>query len=180
MSLRMALLGLLTAKGPASGYALSKSFGGSLDHVWKASHSQIYPELVKMVDAGLVEVSKDVQPRGTKYYTVTEVGRAELDHWLLRVEPTRTVRNEIALRSFLLSLVEPEQAIPLLEREMGHYQEKTEQLTQLKDDLVTSQGSDFGHFAAELGARISRAIYEWAEWARDETRKNAEDSELPN
>ncbi len=176
MSLRMALLGLLISEGTASGYILAKSFSGSLDHVWKASHSQIYPELVKMVDAGLVEVSEEHQPRGAKYYTATAAGRAELERWMLEVEPARSVRNEIALRSFLLSLLTPEQAIYLLEREIEHYGTRTEQLNELRKALAESPGQGFGYFSAELGFRISRAIYEWAEWARSETERQEEEN----
>lgn len=166
MALRMALLGLLVAEGPATGYTLAKSFSGSLDHVWKASHSQIYPELAKMADSGLIEASDEIQSRGAKYYSVTESGRTELQSWLTEVEPTRTVRNEIALRSFLLSTLEPGQAISLLDREMEHYRVRSEMLIELKKTLDSSVGQEFGYFSAELGHRISDAIYEWSEWAK--------------
>lgn len=171
MSLRMALLGLLISEGGASGYTLAKSFSGSVDHVWKAGHSQIYPELMKMVDAGLVEVGEEHRPRGAKYYTVTEAGRAELERWMLKVEPTRNVRNEIALRSFLMSLLTREQTLWLLEREIEHYEQRTKQLSELSNALAEEPGRGFGYFSAELGFRISKAIHEWAEWAKNETEK---------
>ncbi|MEU8279870.1 hypothetical protein ACFYOK_00050 [Microbispora bryophytorum] len=41
MSLRIALLGLLAAARPASGYDLAKKFETSVSHVWQAGHSQI-------------------------------------------------------------------------------------------------------------------------------------------
>jgi DNA-binding PadR family transcriptional regulator len=59
MSLRMALLGLLSVKGPASGYDLAKKFELSLNHVWQAGHTQIYPELVKMAADGLVDAGSE-------------------------------------------------------------------------------------------------------------------------
>ncbi len=172
----MALLGLLISEGGASGYTLAKSFSGSIDHVWKAGHSQIYPELVKMVEAGLVDVDEEHRPRGAKHYTATEEGRAALERWLLEVEPNRTVRNEIALRSFLMSLLTPEQALRLLEREREHYRRRAERLAELRNALAEEPGRGFGYFSAELGFRISTAIHEWAEWAREETEKREEEN----
>ena len=42
----------LYATGPASGYDLAKSFERSLNHVWQAGHTQIYPELVRWPPTG--------------------------------------------------------------------------------------------------------------------------------
>ena len=74
MSLRYAALGLL-AQHPGSGYDLLKRFEASMANVWPATQSQLYGELNKLADAGLIEVT-DVGPRGRKAYRVTEAGRA--------------------------------------------------------------------------------------------------------
>lgn len=171
MSLRMALLGLLASEGSANGYTLAKSFSGSVSHVWKASHSQIYPELARMAGAGLIEINEEQQPRGAKYYAITAEGRAELERWLMEVEPNRSIRNEIALRSFLLSNLSRDKALILIEREIEYYQERTEKLKELRTMLDNSPGQKFGHLSAELGLRISEAIYGWAKWARSEVEK---------
>ena len=81
MSLRHAVLGLL-ADGPASGYDLLKMFDRSLAFVWPASQSQLYGELNRLADDGLIEVSNE-GPRGRKDYAITDQGRAEartVDH----------------------------------------------------------------------------------------------------
>ena len=54
MSLRHALLGAL-ADRPRTGYGLLKHFEQSLAYAWPASHSQIYPELARLRDEGLIE-----------------------------------------------------------------------------------------------------------------------------
>lgn len=171
MSLRMALLGLLASEGPANGYTLAKSFSGSVSHVWKASHSQIYPELARMSDAGLIEINEEQQPRRAKYYAITAKGRDELERWLMEVEPNRSIRNEIALRSFLLSNLSREKAIILIEREIEYYRERTDKLKELRTMFDNSSDQKFGHLSAELGLRISEAIYGWAKWARSEVEK---------
>ncbi|NED54550.1 PadR family transcriptional regulator, partial [Micromonospora aurantiaca] len=79
MSLRHAVLGLLAELGGASGYDLLKLFEVSLDNVWPATQSQLYGELGKLTDAGLIEVAAE-GPRGRREYRITPSGRAELHH----------------------------------------------------------------------------------------------------
>ncbi|PRC59664.1 PadR family transcriptional regulator, partial [Mycobacterium sp. ITM-2017-0098] len=79
-SLRIAALGLL-AEGPASGYDLLKLFEKSMANVWPATQSQLYSELNKLADGGLIEVSA-VGPRGRKEYEITDAGRDELQRWV--------------------------------------------------------------------------------------------------
>ena len=172
MSLRMALLGLLTAKGPSNGYALTRDFADSLSHVWAAQHSQVYPELARLSEAGLITV-EDEGPRGRKRYSVTDAGRDELRHWLTEVEPSRTVRNEVALRAFLLPALGPEVAARLVRVEEKFHRQRAEETGQLRDMLNAADRPGFGAYAAELGVRVSTAIAEWAEWAAEQLEAEA-------
>ena len=74
------LLGLLAAR-EMTGYELTQAFDVSLGHVWSASHSQIYPELAKLQTAGLIRHTES-GPRGSKRYSITDEGRAEVRRWL--------------------------------------------------------------------------------------------------
>lgn len=100
MSLRHALLALLEA-GPMTGYELAKQFDVSVDHLWHAPHSQIYPELRRMEEAGLVEA--EVRPRGERGtkrpYSLTEAGAEELVAWVRRHEATPPVRDPAYLKA---------------------------------------------------------------------------------
>lgn len=167
MSLRMALLGLLISRGPASGYSLSKAFQDTLSHVWSASHSQVYPELGRMAENGLVTVEAD-GPRGRKPYTVTDAGRAELERWLTEEEPSRAVRSEVALRAFLLPVVDVRQGLDFTRGEAEYHRERSRRLDELRALLQDAPGYGFGRYAAELGVRVSRARAEWAEWATEQ------------
>ena len=51
--LKYAILGLLNQKS-MSGYELSAEFGSALNEFWSAKHSQIYPELKKLTQEGMV------------------------------------------------------------------------------------------------------------------------------
>src|SRR4030088_1352154 len=99
VSLRIAALGLL-AQEPGSGYDLLKHFEKSMANVWPATQSQLYGELNKLADAGLIKVS-DVGPRGRKEYAITAAGRAELQRWVMSPQDDRAFRSVRLLRLFL-------------------------------------------------------------------------------
>ena len=63
MSLRHAVLGLLAVE-PATGYDLAQKFTKSISNAWHAGHSQIYPELARLQEAGMVEGPEVNTPRG--------------------------------------------------------------------------------------------------------------------
>ena len=79
MSLRIAALGLL-AQHPGSGYDLLKRFEQSMANVWPATQSQLYGELNKLSDTGLIEVSA-IGTRGRKEYRYTASGPPDLQRW---------------------------------------------------------------------------------------------------
>src|SRR6201991_2334476 len=91
VSLRIAALGLL-AQQPGSGYDLLRIFEKSMANVWPATQSQLYGELNKLADAGLIEVS-DIGPRGRKEYRITQDGRRELGRWIADTEDDPPFRS---------------------------------------------------------------------------------------
>src|ERR1700736_4104635 len=108
VSLRIAALGLL-AQEPGSGYDLLKHFEASMANVWPATQSQLYGELGKLAEAGLVTVAEE-GARRRKEYALTDAGLEELRHWLTEVEPTVVRRSDLLLRVFFLGVVDPERA----------------------------------------------------------------------
>jgi len=165
MSLRHALLGLLV-QGPASGYDLLKVFNGSLVFVWPVTQSQLYGELNRLADDGLIEVSHQ-GPRGRKDYSITTQGRAELEHWILDVEPDRVRRNGALLRVFFLGTVGPQRAKAYLEHEAVEH-ENLEQLLAaiVRDtDWEANDFTRYAHLVIESGLRYAHTQAQWAHWA---------------
>lgn len=160
MSLSHALLGLL-ASHPGTGYELRQRFAASLGNAWHASHSQIYPELGRLEERGLVEVVGH-GPRRSRTWAVTPEGREELRRWLVETEPNRDVRNEPLLRGFLVFLLEPADRAVVLRRELAEAEHAGALLAQTAAEL------DGGEDAAstfrpvvDLGQRSNEALQEW-------------------
>jgi PadR family transcriptional regulator AphA len=169
MSLRHALLGAL-ADEPRSGYGLLKHFEQSLAYAWPASHSQIYPELARLVEDGLIEQTAS-GPRGSKTYAVTRAGRDEITRWLRETTPDRRVRSDAALRMFFLWLLEPEEAATQLEGEHAYWAQILAELERIREE-PTGTGRKARTFRVSLegGIRTIAARLEWIEWALAEVR----------
>ena len=159
-----ALLGLL-ADSPRTGYSLLKHFEQSLAYAWPASHSQIYPELAKLREAGLIREGEPL-PRGGRPYELTDAGREEVRRWLRETEPSRTVRNEALLRLFFLWLLESEEAQAYLRDEARRARTVLAELEAIAADPDPDSPKTRAYrIALELGLRHTRARLEWAEWA---------------
>jgi PadR family transcriptional regulator AphA len=167
LSLRHALLGAL-ADRPRTGYELLKHFEQSLAYAWPASHSQIYPELARLREDGLIEQT-EAGPRNSKTYTVTEEGLTEVRRWLRETEPDRRVRSDAALRTFFLWLLEPDEARAQLERERRYWQDRLDELEAIEAGPRGPGRKEqaFG-IALEGGIRSIAARLEWLEWAEGE------------
>ncbi|MFC4111224.1 PadR family transcriptional regulator [Nonomuraea zeae] len=170
MSLRHAVLGLLS-EGPASGYDLMKLFDVSLSNVWPATQSQLYAELGKLADAGLVDVVAE-GPRGRKEYAITEAGLAELRHWISDVEPASVQRSDMLLRVFFLAQLDPEQARQYFRHQAELAAKRLEYMESIRG-FVEEGGDNLsvnGRIALEYGLRLGRVQREWAEWAEGQIR----------
>lgn len=164
VSLRHAALGLLSRR-PASGYDLLKVFEASMANVWPATQSQLYSELNKLADAGLIEVS-DVGPRGRKEYAITDEGRAELHRWMTSPQEDPAFRSAALLRVFLLDELPREQARQYLSALRAHATDEHERYEHIRDSYDWSGGDDmfFARAALENGLRFTQMEADWADW----------------
>lgn len=128
MSLRYALLALLTAQ-PMTGYDLAKAFHSSVGHVWHAPDSQIYPELRRMEQAGLL--TGTVVPWGPKgkktEYAVTADGVAALRAWMSAPLEYAPDRDPAHLRAAYFEWTDPERAREHLQAHKAHFMEQRAQ-----------------------------------------------------
>ena len=168
MSLRHALIGLLAGE-PASGWDLTQRFQDILGSVWPAGHPQIYGELRKLDEDGLIEVVAE-GPRGRKAYRATEAGVAEVRRWLTSTEPDHTIRLEPLLRSAFCWLMTPAELAGYLEREAAYYQALAARYRDLADakdrgEYGTGPQTASLRMTVEAALRVTGALGDWADWA---------------
>lgn len=103
MGLRFTVLGLLSRE-PNTGYGLHRLLNGSLSHVWDARLQQVYAELGKLYDQGLVTIEAFAMPRQPtkKVYTLTDSGENILDEWLTLRPATQRLRDDLLVKIYCL------------------------------------------------------------------------------
>jgi PadR family transcriptional regulator, regulatory protein AphA len=152
------LLGLLAHK-PRSGYDIKAAVDRSTRFFWAASYGQIYPELKRLEEEGLVEgEDRPNGGRSRRVYTLTPAGREALVEWLFGRTVTIELRDESLLRLFFADALAREDALQLLEgRKFGHeqYLEVLHEIQALPGgpdptfvDLVLRWGIDFNEWGA--------------------------------
>jgi PadR family transcriptional regulator, regulatory protein AphA len=173
MSLRHALLNLLAGE-PMSGYDLARRFDVSMANVWPAQHSQIYPELGKLVAAGLITQIGE-GPRGRKVYETTAAGLDELRSWLREGDPDYSVRFEALLRVFCLWALPGDEALGLLSRDRAEYARHRAQMEAAVVEVDWAQSSEHraARLTVEFGIRFYTALIEWIDWAVVQIRAGA-------
>jgi PadR family transcriptional regulator, regulatory protein AphA len=161
------LLGLLATRD-MTGYELTQTFDFSLGHVWSASHSQIYPELAKLQSAGLIRQT-EAGPRGSKRYSATDEGRAEVRHWLAEPPQPEAVRDERLLRVFFLWMLAPDDARAYLRAEAARHREQLAEYDAIAAHIPAEcdNATRWSRISLEAGIRYEQAMAEWAEWAAE-------------
>jgi DNA-binding PadR family transcriptional regulator len=182
MSLRHAILGLL-ADTPQTGYDLAKRFELTLaDHAWHASHSQIYPELKRMTNDGLVRVVEE-GARGSRIFDVTADGRAELRRWMFSPLGDTPARNEFVLRLFLLSSLDLPDVRTLVDQMAAVSDAEVTDLSgvikEMDAQTAPGAGPGYARFAAEFGRRYFELQRDWSRWVLRELENHAESRENP-
>ena len=121
------ILGMLKL-GLRTGYDIKKAIDISTRFFWGASYGQIYPELKRLAEAGLVRAR--AQPRGKvkrTEYTLTKAGERALQEWLTDNDSIYELRDEGLLRLFFGDLVSKEEVLANLKTRRETFERYLEQ-----------------------------------------------------
>lgn len=150
--LKYVVLGLLS-HGDLAGYDIKKLFEGELGDFWYSNHSQIYPELKKMEDSGLIASHADtVGQRMTKtYYKILPQGEQELSAWLS--EPLNALpptRDEFSMKLYLLNDARNPLVKKLFAQEIVRHEEKLQYLESRWEALFALEAEQAKHYGHAL------------------------------
>jgi len=165
MALRYALLGLISER-PRYGYEIKKEFEGSIGLFWNAHLSQIYPELAKLENEGLISKELVIQEErpNKSLYTITDKGTKELKNWLAEPIKPRQIKDESLLKIFFSRLIPKEKLVANIEGYKGHCQERLQVLEMIHQYALASDDplSDLGVIN---GLRHYRVDIDWCDEA---------------
>ena len=148
---------------PRSGYEIKAVVDNSTRFFWAASYGQIYPELRRLAEAGLI-VGSDVPTGGRKrtVYEITADGEEELRAWLRQEPEVFEMRDEGLLKLFFADALPRDEAVQIL-RSMRERREAVNQqlraLKQMKGELE----DPFPMMVLEGGLEFSEWFADWCE-----------------
>lgn len=129
-TLKYAILGLLMGK-PMAGYDMMKAFSEKLNEFWYARHSQIYPELKRLEQEGLIRhetfITKDVMEK--KVYSLTAAGKQDFLCWLAAETPMEpTPKDVFRLKTFFSRYLSRDEQIRSLRGQILLHEERLRHL----------------------------------------------------
>lgn len=169
MALSDAILVLLTEQ-PMSGYDLAKAFDTSIGFFWKADHQQIYRELGRLKDKGLVAAEEVVQSgRPNKLvYTITASGLAAVRAWSRRPSAAAPIKDDLLVRLYALDQVD----LGAMREQLGERYEYHADRLRRFETILQRGYADGAATTRQLGRLLGLKMglrYEQAcaEWCRD-------------
>ncbi|HEY4810508.1 MAG TPA: PadR family transcriptional regulator [Solirubrobacteraceae bacterium] len=159
--------------GVRSGYGIKKISDVSTRFFWPTSLAQVYPELARLVQAGLLIRREDPQGARERFaYELTERGEQAMDAWLRssREAPTQ-FRHEGVLRLFFADALAEEDQLALVRRLRERVSDVAthtrEEILPLAEALESS-GTRFPALVARLRADTYAYVERWLEQAEAE------------
>lgn len=172
-TLKYAILGLLN-RCCMTGYDIAREFEQDLGGFWSAGHSQIYPELKKLTDEGLIEFDTVIQGERMekKLYSLTDAGVAAFLAWVRLDEPPEpTPKDTFRLRVYLSDALDDSELFTHFQSQLVRRERKldelercmVEKLNAYKDECEdkTRRGDCF---VLQGAVMRERAYIEWLQW----------------
>lgn len=153
------ILGFLRRE-PMSGYEIKALVDNSTRFFWAASYGQIYPELRRLSDGGLIE-GADSPTGGRKrtVYAITADGEEELKAWLREPPQVFEMRDEGLLKLFFADALPPAEAVDIVRAMRTH----REAMNQRLRELEPSKDED----EAKYPLTVLRCGIEYTDWFVD-------------
>lgn len=167
---RYVILGLLSEE-ELSGYDIKKIIGIRMSFFWQESYGQIYPELNRLKEEGLIEqVNTDGSPRvklEKNGYRITEEGRAEFKRWMEAINEKDHIRSEFLLKMYFATEENSTEMIKHLEEFKQEAEQKVMLFGMFQQELMAIADEHSNHRqilkVIDLGLRQAKLYAEWSE-----------------
>lgn len=148
---------------PRSGYEIKALVDNSTRFFWAASYGQIYPELKRLAEAGLITGSDS--PTGGRKRTIYEItadGEEELRAWLRQTPETFEMRDEGLLKLFFANALKRDEAVEIL-RAMRAKRLAVHRQLKAIEDLKGEIEDPFPMIVLQGGLEFSQWFADWCE-----------------
>ena len=143
MALRHAVLAALL-DGDASGYQLSKRFDVSVANFWSATPQQLYRELERLEDDGLLRgrVVRQRRRPNKRVFTLTAEGREELHAFIAQPAKPTAIRDDLLVKLQAADDDDRDAMREALAERLNHARGKLALYERLRDGLLEGRSED--------------------------------------
>lgn len=153
------ILGMLATE-PRSGYDIKAISDKSARFFWAASYGQIYPELRRLADAGLIEAADPEGERRRTAYRLTDAGRMELRAWITEPGMTHELRDEGLLKLFFAGALGRGEAMSVLREKRAAHEATLAELREIEP--YAASAPRFGpHAVLSYGLALHEFAVRW-------------------
>jgi PadR family transcriptional regulator AphA len=146
---------------PRSGYEIKAFVDRSTRFFWAASYGQIYPELKRLEEAGLIEgKSEPTGDRPRTVYRLTRAGRKALRDWLVTPAETHELRDEALLKLFFADALGRREALRIVREKRERHEHVLERLRAVESGGRARPESS-SYLVLEYGIALNEFIVEW-------------------
>lgn len=153
------ILGIVSNRNNVTGNEITTEFNTEIGDFWKASHSQIYPELRRMVNDQWINVTTNEQNAKEKYYSITQQGKQVFNNWLNQPVQSLPVQQDIfSLKLFFIKDPHDPRIAKLIDQQLMLLNDNYKYLKgrmQLLFDKRENIQSQYGHYLI-LARAVSR------------------------
>lgn len=170
MSLRQVLLVYLGTQA-ASGYDIVKGFQDTYGYLWHASYQQVYRDLGKLHDDGLIEFeiveSESRPPR--KVYRLNSAGWAAMRDWLARPVKSPKFNDAFLVKLASIHLMDREVFVREFDQHRDSHRQMLAELRRVEEVFLTVppdvlEKFEGVHLTLKYGVR---QLETWLDWAQD-------------
>lgn len=165
------VLGLLNKNGAMSGKDIMTEFDQEISEFWTVSHSQLYPELQRLLTAGQIAVVPTPAEADSKVvtYSITEPGRLTCETWL--AEPITAKNDELtAIKLYVIREASNSALHRILAQELALHQANLRHLQARFAACFADQAAidaDYGHYLI-LTRAVNRET-DYVHWLNQQT-----------
>jgi PadR family transcriptional regulator, regulatory protein AphA len=155
------ILGMI-AFGKRTGYDIKTFVDRTTRYFWAASYGQIYPELKRLEDQGLIRGRPEPSGgRARTTYELTKNGQAALEHWLgADEEPSYELRDAGMLKLFFSDSL-PEWRIAIVRSIRAREERVLAHLRSIEPHASTGPAGSY--LTLQLGIESTESTINWCE-----------------
>ena len=157
------ILGMLGMR-PMCGYEIKGLVDDSTRFFWAASYGQIYPELRRLTDAGLIDGERDAESsRRRTEFRLTPAGREQLQRWLDAPAEIQEMRDESLLKVFFSGAGGPGATRSALEAKAVHHRALGDRLRSIQESKGERELSGATGATLRYGIALNDFVAGWCE-----------------